>query len=221
VHATADGHVVVMHDERVDRTTDGSGPIREMTLAEVKRLNAGYWFSSDSDKIYLYRGKGVTVPTLEEVYPEFPDVPINVEIEGNRPGIEEAIRRIVEAAEAEGRMLVVSEDSGIIRSFRRVSDGRVATGSSSREIVTFLLLSRLGLSALLRTPYRALQGPKDYRGVRVMTPNLVRAAHEQGVRVDVWTIDKEPDMRQLLGFGVDGIMTDRPDVLAQLLGKKK
>lgn len=82
-----------------------------------------------------------------------------------------------------------------------------------------LLLSRLSLSRLWRAPYRALQCPKDYYGVRMMTPNLIRTTHEQGARVDVWTIDKEADMRRLLGFGVDGIMTDRPDILARLLGE--
>lgn len=97
-----------------------------MTLAEVKRFDAGYQFSRDGSKTYPYRGKGVTVPTLEEVYWEFPEVPINVEIKGKRPGIEEAVWQIVEAAGAEGRTLVVSEDSGITRRFRKVSDGRVA-----------------------------------------------------------------------------------------------
>jgi len=83
VHTTADGTVVVIHDETVDRTTDGSGAICEMTLAEVKRLDAGYRFTPDGGKTHPYRGEGVRIPTMEEVYREFTDLPINIEIRGS------------------------------------------------------------------------------------------------------------------------------------------
>jgi len=217
VHTTADGHVVVLHDPDMGRTTDGAGLVREMTLAEVKRLDAGYKFTPDNGATYPHRGQGIRVPSLDEVYGKFPEVPVNVEIKGDRPGIEEAVSRVIEGAGAEGRTLVVSEDSATIRRFRRASGGRVATASSSAELVSFWLLSRLGLS-VPKPPYQALQGPETYKGLRIVTPGLVRAAHARGLRVDVWTVDEEPDMRRLLGFGVDGIMTDRPDVLARVLG---
>ena len=217
VHTTADGTVVVIHDETVDRTTDGSGTIREMTLTEVKRLDAGYRFTPDGGRTYPYRGEGVRIPTMEEVYREFTDVPINVEIKGKRPGIEKALWRIIEGAGAEERTLVVSEDSDTIRRFREASGRRVATASSSVELIFFWLLSRLRLSGLSKPSYQALQGPETYKGLRIVTSELIRRAHERGLRVDVWTIDYEPDMRRLLGFGVDGIMTDRPDILTRVL----
>src|SRR5215212_6242337 len=217
VHSTADGTVVVHHDEKVDRTTDGSGAIREMTLAEVKRLDAGYRFTPDGGRTYPYRREGVRIPTMEEVYREFTDVPINVEMKGKRPGIEEAVWRIIEGVGAEERTLVVSEDSGTIRRFREASGGGVATASSSAELILFWLLSRLRLSGLSKPSYQALQGPETYKGLRIVTSELIRRAHERGLRVDVWTIDHEPDMRRLLGFGVDGIMTDRPDILTRVL----
>ena len=217
VHATADGHIVVMHDPAVDRTTQGTGPVREMTLAEIERLDAGYRFTRDGGRSFPYRGQGIRVPTLEEVYDEFVEVPINVEIKGERPGIEEAVWRIIEAAGAGERTLVVSESTPIIRRFRGASGGRVATATSSAELIFFYVLSRLGLGRFVRPRYRALQGPETYHGLRIVTPGFIRAAHGQGLRVDVWTIDTEADMRRLLGYGVDGIMTDRPDVLARLL----
>jgi glycerophosphoryl diester phosphodiesterase len=217
VHTTADGHVVVIHDATVDRTTDSTGAVREMTLAELKRLDAGYRFTRDEGRTFPYRGEGIRIPTLEEVYDEFTEVPINIEIKGERPGIEEAVWRIIEETRAEERTLVVSESTLTIRRFREVSGGRVATASSSAELISFYLLSRLGLSRSARTRYQALQGPETYRGMRIVTPGFIRVAHGQGLRVDVWTIDTEADMRRLLGYGVDGIMTDRPDVLAKLL----
>ena len=217
VHATADGHLVVIHDATVDRTTNGAGAVREMTLAEVKRLDAGYRFTRDGGATFPYRGVGIRIPNLEEVYDEFVDAPINVEIKGERPGIEEALWRVIEGAGAEERMLVVSESTATIRRFREASGGRVATASSSMELISFWLLSRIGLSRSSKLPFQALQGPETYRGLRIVTPGFVRAAHERGLRVDVWTIDSEPDMRRLLGYGVDGIMTDRPDILARVL----
>jgi len=220
VHATADSTVVVHHDEMVDRTTDGSGAIREMTLAEVKRFDAGYRFTPDGGRTHPYRGEGLRIPTMEEVYREFTDVPINVEIKGKRPGIEEAVWRIIEGIGAEERTLLVSEDSGTIRRFREASGRGVATASSSAELIFFWLLSRLRLSGLAKPSYQALQGPETYKGLRIVTPELVRGAHKRGLRVDVWTIDHEPDMRRLLGFGVDGIMTDRPDILTRVLRGK-
>ena len=183
VHTTADGTVVVIHDETVDRTTDGSGTIREMTLAEVKRLDAGYRFTPDGGRTYPYRGEGVRIPTMEEVYREFTDVPINVEIKGKRPGIEKALWRIIEGAGAEERTLVVSEDSGTIRRFREASGRSVATASSSVELIYFWLLSRLRLSGLSKPSYQALQGPETYKGLRIVTSELIRRAHERGLRV--------------------------------------
>ena len=217
VHTTADGHVVVIHDDNVDRTTQGTGPVREMTLAEIERLDAGYRFTRDGGRTFPYRGQGIRVPTLTGVFDEFVDVPINVEIKGERSGIEGAVWRVIGAANAEERTLVVSENTLTIRRFREVSGDRVATASSSAELISFKVLSRLGLGRFIRPRYRALQGPETYRGLRVMTPGFIRAAHDRGLRVDVWTIDSEADMRRLLGHGVDGIMTDRPDVLAELL----
>jgi glycerophosphoryl diester phosphodiesterase len=217
VHTTADGHVVVIHDDVVDRTTQGSGPVREMTLAEIKRLDAGYWFTRDGGRTFPSRGQGIRIPTLAEVYDEFIEVPLNVEIKGKKPGIEADVWRIIGAANAEERTLVVSESMPTIRRFREVSCGRVATASSSVELVFFYVLSLLGLGRFVRPRYRALQGPETYHGLRVVTPGFIRAAHERGLRVDVWTIDSEADMRRLLGYGVDGIMSDHPDVLANLL----
>jgi len=192
VHLTVDEHLVVIHDDTVDRTTNGTGRVCEMTLSEVKNLDAGYEYPPYGGIPHPYRNKGVTVPTLEEVYRAFPDVPINVEIKAEgRSGTEEAVWRVIKEAGAAKRTLVVSQDNGVIRRFRHITEGKVATGSSIREMVAFDLLSRLGLSGLLKPRYQALQGPETYGVLHVVTPGFVRAAHDLGIRVDVWTIDRE------------------------------
>jgi len=216
-HTSADGLVVVIHDQTVDRTTDGTGPVAEKSLAELQQLDAGYRFTRDNGTTHPWRGRGVTIPTLERIYAEFPDRPVNIEIKGERSGTEAAIWRVIEAAGAAERTLVVSDSHARIRRFRRVSGGRVATATSAAEVVTYWLTHLLRLGVLLHPPYQAVQPPERIKGLRIVTPRFVRQAHARGLRVDVWTIDDEPAMRRLLGFGVDGIMTDRPDVLARVL----
>jgi glycerophosphoryl diester phosphodiesterase len=218
VHSTLDGELVVMHDESVDRTTDGAGRIGELSYAEIQRLDAGYGFSPDNDLTFPWRGKGVTVPTLGQIYAEFPDLPVNIEIKKGRPDIEERVAAAVEAAGAQSRTLVVSQSRTTMQRFREVSKHQVATASSRLELLGYWLLSLLHLTWLIDPPFQALQPPEKYKGIPIVTPRLVRAAHRQNLRVDVWTIDDEADMRRLLSYGVDGVMTDRPDVLARVLG---
>jgi glycerophosphoryl diester phosphodiesterase len=218
VRTSADGEVVVIHDETVDRTTNGTGHVARMTLAELQSLDAGYRFTLDDGVTFPWRDRGVRIPTLEEVYREFPDRPINIELKAEGPGTEAAVWRTIESVGGEPRTLVVADSAGAINRFRAASAGKVATGASVREFAIFRLLSVLHLSRLYRGPFQALQPPDTYKGFRIVTRELVRAAHKSGLRVDVWTIDDEADMHRLLEFGVDGVMTDRPDILARVLG---
>ena len=221
VHLTRDGEVVVIHDATVDRTTDSSGAVAAMTLEEIRRLDAGYGFSSDGGRTFPYRGRGLRVPTLAEVYADFPDARVNADIKEESPGAEEAVLRIIRGAGAQGRTLIASTDHPVIRRFRRVSEGRVATAASRREIAVFYFLSRLRLEALVRPRYAALQVPVEHLGITLVTPRFVAAAHSRGVRVDVWTINEVAEMRRLLDLGVDMLMTDRPEALEGLLAERR
>lgn len=219
VRTCADGEVVVIHDPTVDRTTDGTGAVSQKGRADLDRLDAGYRFPSDDAPDHPWRGRGVRVPTLEAVYRQHPDRPVVIELKDERPGAAEALWRAVEAAGAQDRTLVATNAAAPIRRFRRASGGTVPTAASVGEFAVFWLLSFLHLHRVHDPPFQALQPPEVYRGIRVVTPRLVRRAHEAGLRVDVWTVDDGADMRRLLGWGVDGIMTDRPDVLARILNE--
>jgi glycerophosphoryl diester phosphodiesterase len=217
VHMTRDGHIVVIHDATVDRTTNGSGAVSEMTLDELRRFDAGHNFSPDGGSTRPYRGRGVWVPTLGEVLEEFPGVAVNIEIKAGTPGIEETVLGILRDANALGRALVVSTPHAIVKRFRKISSGHISTGASRWEIGVFYILSRLRLERLVRPAYEALQVPLLHRGILVVTPRFIRAAQARGVRVDVWTINQAEEMRRLLDLGVDVIMTDRPGTLAEVL----
>jgi glycerophosphoryl diester phosphodiesterase len=221
VHATRDGEIVVIHDATVDRTTDGTGAVAVMALDELRCLDAGYRFSPDGGLTFPYRGRGLRIPTLAEVYEEFPDVRVNVDIKERRAGAEEAVLRVIRRAVAEARTLVASNDHAVVRRFRRASGGRIPTAASRREIAAFYLMSRSRLETLGRPAYDALQVPVEHRGIELVTPRFLRAAHSRGVRVDVWTINDPGEMRRLLDLGVDVVMTDRPGVLAGLLEERR
>ena len=217
VRMTRDGHIVVIHDATVDRTTNGSGAVSEMTFHELRRFDAGHDFSPDGEPTRPYRGRGVQVPTLGEVLEEFPGVAVNIDIKAGTPGIEETLFRVLREADALRRVLVVSIPHARVKRFRKISGGHVSTGASRREIGIFFISSRLSLERLVRPAYDAVQVPLRHRGIRVVTPRFVRAAHARGVRVDAWTINQAHEMRRLLDFGVDVIMTDRPGTLAEVL----
>jgi glycerophosphoryl diester phosphodiesterase len=219
VHMTLDGEIVVIHDPTVDRTTDGSGAVAEMELGELRSLDAGYRFSPDGGATHPYRGAGLRVPRLVEVYEEFPEACLNIEMKEAQPGIEEAVLRVVRGARAQRRTLVASSRHGVMERFRRLCGGEISTGASRREITTFYLLCRARLEGLCLPSYDALQVPVEHRRLRVITRRFVEAAHRRGVRVDAWTINRPQEMRRLLDLGVDTLMTDRPGALTRVLGE--
>ena len=219
VHMTLDGEIVVIHDRTVDRTTEGSGVVAEMGLDELRLLDAGYHFGPDGG--HPYRGQGVRIPTLAEVYEQFPAARVNIDIKEPQPGVEETVMGVIRDASAEGRSLVVSDDHTVVRRFRRVSGGRISTGASRLEIGAFYLLSTLRLERMYGPAFDALQVPVEHAGFTLVTPRTLEAAHARGVRVDVWTINEPGEMRRLLGLGVDVIMTDRPQALADVLEERQ
>jgi glycerophosphoryl diester phosphodiesterase len=219
VHMTLDGEIVVIHDRTVDRTTEGSGVVAEMGLDELRLLDAGYRFNPEGG--HPYRGQGVKIPTLAEVYERFPTACVNIDIKESQPGVEETVMGVIRDASAEGRSLVVSDDHTVVRRFRSVSGGRISTGASRLEIGAFYLLSTLRLERLYGPAFDALQVPVEHAGFTLVTPRTLEAAHARGARVDVWTINEPGEMRRLLGLGVDVIMTDRPQTLADVLEERQ
>jgi glycerophosphoryl diester phosphodiesterase len=217
LHATRDGVLVTIHDSTLARTTDGSGSVSEHTLEELKRLDAGYHFSPDGGQSFPFRGKGLTVPTLAEVAETFPQLRLNVEVKQKNPPVVETLVSFIEERKLHDRILVSSFQDEVIREFRRHMRDHIATSSATWEAVRFWSASRVGLTGLLRCPYDALQVPPRQGRLTVVDRRFVSAAHRRGLQVHVWTVDEPDEMRRLLGLGVDGIMSDRPDLLLEVL----
>lgn len=214
MHPTRDGEAVVIHDPTLDRTTDRAGAVAGLSLAEVRAADAGYRFSADGGRTHPYRGTGVAVPTLAEVLAALPEMRVNVEIKDGRA--QERVWEVVHAANATGRVLVAAGNGANRARFSRYPGAVSASGSEMRA---FYLAHLLRLARRARLAVDAFQMPERYGGRQVLSPRLVADAHAHNVAVHVWTVDDAADMRRLLQWGVDGIVTDRPDRLAAELNR--
>lgn len=218
VHATADGQVVVFHDATLDRTTDGSGPVREVTLAELRRLDAGARFAGPSGD-FPFRGRGIVVPTLDELLEALPGVALNIEVKQDAPAIERAVLEVLARHGARDRVLLAAEDAAIMERIR-AADPDGLTGFSTADVLEFFGRLEAGTLGGWLPPGAALQIPPSWEGTDLVTPSSVEAAHRLGLEVHVWTIDDPGEIDRLLDLGVDGIMTDDPPVAAAVFARR-
>ena len=215
VHASADGHCVVIHDPTVDRTTDGSGAVAEKTLAQLQALDAGYRFE-DEDGELSYRGRGATIPTLEEVLSAFPDTRFTLEVKA--AAAQEPMFETVRRLDAKDRVIA----AGIHREDRTLFDQfDGAISGDNRTTVWFYIFHRLHLAWLWPRRVDVFQVPERHEGRQVLSPRFVRDARRRGVPVHVWTVNEATTMERLLEWGVDGLITDRPDRAARVLAEQR
>ena len=202
LHVSRDGRVVVFHDDGLEHLTDGAGKVWDHDWSYLRTLDAAHHF--DPEHGHPRRGTGVGMPLLEEVLTVFPDVCLNIDLK--QEGIEQVVAAEIGRLGAEDRVLIGSFHDRRISRFRAVTEGRVATSAGPREVTRALA------AAMARKPVGgaadALQIPP-----RVATKRLIDAAHRGDKQVHVWTVNDPTEMRRLLDLGVDGIVTDRPDLL--------
>lgn len=208
VHASADGHVVVFHDDDLQRTTDATGLLRERTLAELKRLDAGHGFEDEAGG-HPFRGRGITIPTLAEVLEAFPGVPLNIEVKHDDGTTVERFFDVLDRHGARDRVLAAAYEDPIVRRLRAVAPD-VLSSLSGDEVFAFFAAWMSGGLGGWTPPGKAFQVPPDHEGMEIVTPDFVRAAHSLGMEVHVWTINDEAEIDRLLDLGVDGIMSDFP-----------
>jgi glycerophosphoryl diester phosphodiesterase len=211
LHLSADGELVLIHDETLERTTDGRGPVSAYAYDELRRLDAGYSFGPETG--YPHRGRGLCIPTLGQLVDLDPEVRVNVEIKRCDPAVVGRLWRFIEERELHDRILVASSEHSHLERFRQLSRGTVATSCSAREAWAFWLGARVGMMRRLRIEYDALQLPPRHRGLAVVTKRFLDAAHSLNLHVHVWTLDESTEIRRLVDLGVDGVMSDLPALL--------
>jgi glycerophosphoryl diester phosphodiesterase len=216
VRLSRDGVPVVIHDDTVDRTTDGSGRVRDLTVRELQTLDAGFRFSRDGSTT-PFRGSGVRVPTLGEVLRDL-GIPAMIDLKDSDPHARQAVADVVAATGAAARVCLGtwSDDDG--RALRLLMPD-VALFFPERAARSFVTAALAGETPP-RTPYDVLALPAHGDGLDVVCPPLLAAARACGHLVQVWTVDDPARMAQYLDRGVDGIQTDRPDLLRAVLDQR-
>jgi glycerophosphoryl diester phosphodiesterase len=210
VHLSQDGVVVVHHDATLERTTNGRGPLAACSADELERLDAGYTFRAEDDGGCPYRGQGIRIPRLAAVLARYAGVPLIVELKSPAPALALGTIADVRAARAIERVVIGSFHRLALQTVRE-QEPRLRTGSSREETRWALYRSRLRVP-LRRAPFQEFQVPEAVGQTTVVTPRFVRDAHRAGLPVKVWTVNEADDMRRLVSWGVDGLITDRPDV---------
>jgi glycerophosphoryl diester phosphodiesterase len=239
IHTTADGELVVLHDATVNRTTNGTGRVYDMTLAEIQALDAGHNMvpgegteAGRPEADYPFRGirtgerkpppgfaaEDFRIPTLDEVIRAYPDVPINIEIKGASDADSQSYFRNADAlaaylnglGRAEGIMVASFHDEALLRFHQQAPQIDLAPGIAG--------VAGYKLSGT-RPPEgtRAFQVPIEFNGISVTDQEFVTRAHRDGYGVHVWTINDPAEMNMLLDWGVDGIMTAEPIRLEEVL----
>jgi glycerophosphoryl diester phosphodiesterase len=243
VHATADGELVVLHDATVDRTTNGEGQVDEMTVAEIRKLDAAYWFvpgcgtcNDEPKSAFSYRGFATgerripsrfrrfgpddfKIPTLREVLETFPKTFINIEIKATAPETvpyEDKLAALLAEFGRTDDTIVVSFLDNAVETFKTLAP-EVNTATGTVEAGLFWASTQGPAPGAPSPRHQALQVPIIFNGVTVVTREFVAEAHDNGLAVHVWTINKRDEMEWLIDIGVDGIMTDRPTLLEKVL----
>jgi glycerophosphoryl diester phosphodiesterase len=222
VHSTRDGVVVVYHDERVDRTTEGEGAIAELDFAALRRLDAGHRYSPDGGRSFPFRGQGLRIATLAEAFAAFPGARFNVEIKRDDPAlVEGAVRALADAGREKLTLLTAGGDAAMGRLRRHLAATGVAPaqGASAGDVVAFV---RAAASGGVPPPEpMALQIPTEFAGRPLVSAELVRFAHAHDVQVHVWTVNDPGEMAALFDLGVDGIVSDYPSRVCEVLAARR
>jgi glycerophosphoryl diester phosphodiesterase len=210
VRISADGVVVAFHDATLERTTNGAGPVDRWDFTDLQRLDAAWWF--DEANGYPLRGTGVRIRSLAEVFEMWPDTYFNIDLKGSN--LEWAVADVIKRHGKANTTMIGSFVDHRVAKFRRITRGEVGVSAGPSTVLAMVAASRVGRT--VRRPVQAYQLPFDYKTVPI-DAKLVTAIHEAGAQLHTWTVNEAADMHRLLDLGVDGIVSDRPDILNEVM----
>ncbi len=217
VHMTRDGEIVVCHDEDLERTCGRAGRVSEMPWAEVARADAGYAFSPDG-RSFPFRSRGIAIPRLADVLAAFPAIRFVIEVKQTAPSLVQSLLDVIARAAMQRMVLIASEHHQPLGEVRALAP-QIPTNFASREVAGFLQ-AMAAKDDRYAPPGDALQIPIEYESWRLVTPESIAFAHRAGVEVHVWTVNEEAEMRELLAMGVDGLISDYPARLLNVIGSR-
>lgn len=215
VHYTSDKQIVIHHDPVLDRTTDGSGPVKNKSLEEIRKFDAAHYFQDETGR-YSLRGKGIRIPTIIELFDKYPDTRMIIEIKPNDRDLAKDLYDIVKKYNRLDKTIIGSEHSRLVQYLRSI-DENVLTTAGQDEVLRSLMLLNIRLPSLDTMKADAYCIPESSSGIRVLTPGLLEEINKRHKKAYIWTINNDEDMKRLIKDKVHGIITDRPKALSSLL----
>ncbi len=216
---TRDDVLVCHHDHTIDRMSDGEGELGAYTYEELLAFNFGDGFEA-LDGTFPYRDDTVRICKLEEVFDRFPDMYYTVEIKdrgerGERAG--ELLKALVEKYQLEDRMIVAAFDDETLTAFQGLEDNPIPVSTSQKEATKFVITAKTLTGVFYAPEAVALQLPMEQSNLNLTRKHVINSAHKHNMAIHYWTINDKEDMRELVEKGADGLITDRPDIMLELL----
>ena len=210
--ATKDGKLVLFHDETLEHRTNGTGYVRDKTYAELLQLDFAYRWTQDGGATFPYRGKGIKVATVEELFDKYPNQRFGIEIKQTTVQATQKLCSLIMQRGYQGKVLVSSSTQPNMNAFRAACP-TVATSATMDEVVQFYVYTQSAFPPGFNPPYSSLQVPETFSGIPVLTLNFVASAHWFGLKVYAWTIDTPEQAQRLINIHVDGLNTSYPNRL--------
>ncbi|MBP9706184.1 MAG: glycerophosphodiester phosphodiesterase [Oligoflexales bacterium] len=219
IQSSADGHALVFHDDTLERTTNGVGPISALSLEELRSLDAAYNWTKDDGASFPYRNKEIKIPLLEEVFQALPKMRMLIELKST--GNPQELCRLIQRYQREHLTVVGSFFEEKIAAFK-LACPNIAVSAGRTQIKNFYISNLVYLSTLYRPKIHSMQlpiDPEESEGKELVTRRMIRALKKQKIQSHIWTVNTEADMRRMIELGVDGIITDDPILLKKILAE--
>ena len=219
IQRTRDGVLVVMHDSTVDRTTNGTGAVADLTLDEVRALDAGYRFTRDDGATYPYRGLGLQVPTLEEIFETFPDDFMVIEIKGTDPSVSADYAEMIQRYERQQSVITASFSEEVIVAFREFAPAAL-TSMAQNEVIAFFGLTPEA-EADYTPPAEFLHVPPTFSGIEVMNADFAARAARFDLPIHVFGTGNERSvMEEMIALGARGLMVDEVALAREVIDSR-
>jgi len=219
VRMSLDNTLVAMHDSTVERTTNGFGAVNQLTLTELQNLDAGYLWSQDAGSTFKYRDQGITIPTIVEVFAEIDSMQIYVDIKDDELFAANLLCMNIRDNNMNQKVLVTADNDLVLEHFRKTCP-EIATSASGKEQKVFTALNAAFLTPIYSPKFHLVELPSTWYGLRLITPNLIQSAHLRGLRVHAVNINESDQMELVIQQGIDGVVTDYPNLMIDVINDK-
>ena len=218
---TRDRQCVLFHDETLDRCTGYEGKVSDMDLDELLQMDLGYSYTPDDGETYPFRYGGAKIVTLEEAFTEFPNMSFNLDIKDENPDAPKLLASEIEKYDMGRNVIVGSFHEKQLERFRQIAPS-IPTSAHPGEVSRFVFAVKMYMVPIFarKREYQAFQVPLKYGKINIIDEKFIKAAHKKNIAIHVWTINDKETMEWLVDLEVDGIFTDKPRLLRELLQEK-